>query len=400
MPVDGQIDYRAFTDAQLDEALASIDRVAFPQNYANLLAELAARAERAAPPPPAQEATGEPRLLQPEFRGEGAEYFRIWIVNLALTIVTVGIYSAWAKVRKLRYFHGSTVLDGSAFGYHAQPLQILKGRAIAVLFVAAYFVASQVSPVGAAIAGVALWLATPWLLVKSRVFAMRVTSWRGLRFDFHPNYEGAYKIYVGLGLLSGVTLGLAIPYFIRERYRFVANNTIFCGEHFRAEPRVGRFYKTAFVAVGMVIGVFAAFAMAGGALLVATGGDGEATNGIASAMVGVAFYVLLLPIVGGYVLARNLNEVYSTTTLGPHALRSTLSARRLIWIYFTNLLAIVCTLGLYTPWAQIRLAKYRVATVQVLAAGSLDDFVAGATPVTPGAAGEEAGDLFDVDFGL
>ncbi len=30
------------------------------------------------------------------FTGNGGEYFRIWIVNLMLTIVTLGIYSAWA----------------------------------------------------------------------------------------------------------------------------------------------------------------------------------------------------------------------------------------------------------------------------------------------------------------
>ncbi len=34
-----------------------------------------------------------------EFHGSGGEYFRIWIVNLCLTIVTFGIYTAWAKVR-------------------------------------------------------------------------------------------------------------------------------------------------------------------------------------------------------------------------------------------------------------------------------------------------------------
>jgi hypothetical protein len=43
-----------------------------------------------------------------EFRGEAREYFRIWIVNLALGIVTLGVYSAWAKVRSERYFYGNT----------------------------------------------------------------------------------------------------------------------------------------------------------------------------------------------------------------------------------------------------------------------------------------------------
>lgn len=38
------------------------------------------------------------------FSATGSEYFRIWIVNLLLSIVTLGIYSAWAKVRRNRYF--------------------------------------------------------------------------------------------------------------------------------------------------------------------------------------------------------------------------------------------------------------------------------------------------------
>ena len=53
------------------------------------------------------------------FRGTGGEYFGIWIVNLALTVITLGIYSAWAKVRTRRYFYGNTYVAGHAFDYHA-----------------------------------------------------------------------------------------------------------------------------------------------------------------------------------------------------------------------------------------------------------------------------------------
>ncbi len=44
------------------------------------------------------------RILRFEFTGEGSEYFRIWIVNVFLSVITLGIYSAWAKVRRMRYF--------------------------------------------------------------------------------------------------------------------------------------------------------------------------------------------------------------------------------------------------------------------------------------------------------
>lgn len=34
-----------------------------------------------------------------DFTGSAKEWFGIWIVNLLLSIITIGIYSAWAKVR-------------------------------------------------------------------------------------------------------------------------------------------------------------------------------------------------------------------------------------------------------------------------------------------------------------
>src|SRR5262245_54813734 len=79
---------------------------------------------------PATETPGA-RLERFSFTGSGGEYFRIWIVNMLLSILTLGIYSAWAKVRRLRYFYGNTHLAGSAFEYHGRPIAILKGRLLA-----------------------------------------------------------------------------------------------------------------------------------------------------------------------------------------------------------------------------------------------------------------------------
>ena len=47
---------------------------------------------------------GERRPLSLVFKGTTRDYFRLWIVNLCLTLFTLGIFSAWAKVRKKRYF--------------------------------------------------------------------------------------------------------------------------------------------------------------------------------------------------------------------------------------------------------------------------------------------------------
>ena len=34
-----------------------------------------------------------------EFTGSGGEYFRVWIVNVLLTIVTLSLYTPWARRR-------------------------------------------------------------------------------------------------------------------------------------------------------------------------------------------------------------------------------------------------------------------------------------------------------------
>ena len=79
-----------------------------------------------------------------EFNGSAFEYFKIWIVNIALSIVTLGIYSAWAKVRTKRYFYGNTTLDGSSFEYLANPISILKGRLIVFGFILIYAVTTKI----------------------------------------------------------------------------------------------------------------------------------------------------------------------------------------------------------------------------------------------------------------
>ena len=98
------------------------------------------------------------------FTGRGGEYFRIWIVNLCLSLLTLGIYSAWAKVRRMQYFYRHTAVAGANFDYHGDPVAILKGRILAVGMFALYSVAGQFSIIAGLIAFVLILAVMPWLL--------------------------------------------------------------------------------------------------------------------------------------------------------------------------------------------------------------------------------------------
>ena len=105
-----------------------------------------------------------------QFEGSAAEYFGIWLVNLLLSVVTLGIYSAWAKVRRLRFFLGHTTIGGHRFEYHANPLAILKGRLIAVGVLIVLNVISGFAPLLGGVTTLALLLLFTWVANRSLRF--------------------------------------------------------------------------------------------------------------------------------------------------------------------------------------------------------------------------------------
>jgi uncharacterized membrane protein YjgN (DUF898 family) len=201
-----------------------------------------------------------PRVNLPfEFRGDGAEYFRIWIVNLLLTIVTLGIYSAWAKVRRMRYFYGNTILDGHGFEYHAKPIQILKGR---IIIVVAYFVFLLIIKAVPLLALLALPLAivgVPWIIVKARTFQMRVTSYRNLRFNFHGDYGGAMSAFIGWYFVTAISLGIVFPMWLHKRVSYVLGNSAYGKTQFRFVTPSGRFWAFCYATAFMTAIAYGAF---------------------------------------------------------------------------------------------------------------------------------------------
>jgi uncharacterized membrane protein YjgN (DUF898 family) len=340
----------------------------------------------------------DPRPEQFHFSATGAEYFRIWIVNLLLTIVTLGIYSAWAKVRRLRYFYGSTQLAGSTFEYHGQPLQILKGRLIAAAVLIPYLIVAALFPPWDSLFVVAFLIALPFIVVKSRLFGMRMTSWRNIRFDFAGSYGAAARVYLGLMLLVFVTLGLAAPYWTYARQKFLIGQTRLGTTQFDFRAGAGEYY-TAILLGGLAIVCGLALAL----LVTIPLGEDVKIPGLPGfdlraiviiSMMGVA-YLLGFAVMN----AGTRNAAFDNTHIGSHKLSCKLRVPQLFWLYLTNALAAVATLGLLIPWAQVRLMRYQLSSMRLYVNGNLDEFVA-AQQGQVAATGQEVGDLLDVDFGL
>lgn len=339
------------------------------------------------------------RLLTFSFTGNAREYFGIWIINTLLKIVTLGIYSPWAKVRKRRYFYGNTLLDEANFDYLADPLTLLKGWLIGAAFFIVYTVGSQFSPLLGTVFGLIIFFAVPWVIVRSRLFNNRNSAHRNVRFNFRSAYAESYKVYAWLPILSIFTLGLLGPYVFYRQKRFLAENNGFGQSYFGFDAGAKAYYMVALKTLGFAILVFGSFfvlpALAGAGLVSAAGAAGSAAFGAMMPVMMLAGYLFLF--VYGYVRTSNLT--WNGTTLGKNRFVSTMRVRDMSWIMFSNLVASILSIGLLVPWATVRLTKYRLSRLALQAEGDLDRYFSRPREKTS-AAGEEIGDIFGVDIGL
>jgi uncharacterized membrane protein YjgN (DUF898 family) len=349
--------------------------------------------------------TAAPSRHAMRFDGSGGEYFKIWIVNLALTIVTLGIFSAWAKVRNRRYFYGNTFLDGHSFDYHGDPKRILLGRLIALGILVAYYLTAMVTPLAGLVWVPIFFIAAPWLVLSSFRFNARNTSYRNIRFDFHGGYGGAFKAFILWPLLAGLSLGTVYPLAHRARDYYQINNHSFGGKWFNAVIPAGRLYLIylaglAILIVGAAL-AFMAFANSGIDLANMPQKGEPPTPAMLSffvlfAVIYMATFLFIYTLVG--TMVRNL--AISCTRLGDELhLESRLSPFAVAWIAFSNLFLMVITVGLFTPWAHVRASRYVASRMAVSGPANMEGFVASAA--APGSAiGEEVAGFFDFDFGL
>jgi uncharacterized membrane protein YjgN (DUF898 family) len=359
----------------------------------------------------------EAHVCQPTFTGRGGEYFRIWAVNLLLTLATLGVYSAWAKVRKVRYFRNNTRLEGHSFDYHGSPVAILRGRLLALVLFAAYSWAFAFSKVAGLVTLVALCATGPWLIMRAQQFALGNTSFRGLRFGFRAQPRQAYVTLLPVLVLwlsptaASVFMtdlwwlgwtALGIPWMHHRLKAFQRRYASYGDREFTFTPAALRFYWIYAKGIG--------FAMLGGLLggtvLVAIFGARNTydpisgVSSIDSLIYGGIALLFMYVMAWPYYAARLQQVVWSRTQLGDVRFGTKIRAWALFRLVLRNATLTVLSAGLYWPWAAIALARYRIECIRIESPVPLAALAGGIQAPPVSALGEGATDAFGVDIGL
>lgn len=345
----------------------------------------------------------EPPLLVPgrevhgfAFHADPKEYFRIWIVNTLLTLLTLGLFAAWAKVRKRRYLRGNTEFMGHRFDYRADPRRILVGNLLVAVVFVAYMVFGEVYQairIGAVIVGVIL---LPWIVVRSLAFNAVNTTYRGFRFYYHESIGMAALVYLGQILVIVVTLGLYYPAWVRNRKEFSIANHQLGDAFFRFSAKNGPFYSAYFIG-GLVL-TGASIAGGFGTALVLRG-TGHKVADLMDLLPFLALYGTAFHLTKQYIYARLFNHVWNHTKLDEHRFMASLDAGRWLKLQLVNLGAIVLSCGLLYPWAVIRSSRYALSCLVLELATPLER-IRRLGRGEGSALGETAGEFIGLDVGL
>lgn len=329
-----------------------------------------------------------------KFHGDAMEYFGIWIVNIALTIITLSLYAPWAKVRRLRYFYSNTEFFHRFFDFTGIPTKILIGRLIALGIWGVFAFISSVDLIATLIGLVLIYLAVPWLIRATVRFTARNSKFSNSRFYFSGTTKRAYiEFFKALGIII-FSFGIFMPVAIWIYKRYLIDH-LYAGQlKFSLNNKWSDYMSAYYVPIFFFFGVMAVVVP----ISIAVFGIAFSSPTFMGGLIAL-FYVLGLFFVGPLIQARIFITTWNHTKLNNSQFQTDCNQWRFAWIVGTNWIVRILSLGLMSAWAAIRITKYQVESLSLHLIDDPNEMMNKAQQ-DHNALGEELSDIFDIDISL
>jgi len=304
-------------------------------------------------------------------RGNAGTLFGIHLVNILLTLCTLGIYSFWAKVKVRSYLLSQSEFEGDRFAYHGTGKELLLGTLKAALVFGVPVMMLNYRPallraemwvqITAFILGYAIiMLFIPFAIIGTRRYRLSRTSWRGIRFSFRGTAKQFLKLFLSGWLLTILTLGLYSPFFAVKQYAFLTSHSYFGNEKFRFEGSGRDLFSGYVIAILLTIPTL-----------------------------GLSWF---------WYAARKQRYLIGRTTFGTARLDCGMTGGALFFLTLTNFLLLVVTLGLAAPLATVRNIRFWFDNVSLK--GPLDVAAIEQDAQSASATAEGLSGFLDLDFDL
>jgi uncharacterized membrane protein YjgN (DUF898 family) len=282
----------------------------------------------------------EPRPISFSFKGDGGKLFGIYIVNFLLIAITLGIYYPWAKAKVSRYLHSETEFEGDTFVFHGTGKEMFIGfiksvgiviLAYALVFVLAYLLGEVGALLGSLLLLVFFVLAIPYAIHGSMRYQTSRTSWNNVHWGYRGQYkEFAQKFIVGY-LLTVVTLGIYGAWYAQTLRKYIIGNTRFGNIEFDY--------------------------------------NGDGMEYLLLNLKGILLTICTLGIYLFWyskdVFNYTINRISATHAEEDIKFTSELTGGALFAHSITNILLLICTLGIALPWILVRNLRFIYSNISI-----------------------------------
>ncbi len=345
---------------------------------------------------------------------------RLTVVNLLLSIITLGFYRFWAKTNVRKHIWSSVHINSEPLEYTGTGMELFKGF-LMVFFclilpyilavTAATFVQGPESPIAIALQGaffLAIYVLWGFAIYKARKFQLSRTNWRGIRGTLVGNAMTYSLLYFGSILAKSMSMGWATPVMNTVLAEQITNDMRFGDAAFKFKGRAGPLYPTyalcwilTLVAIVAVITIFVVSSTLSSELKSIFSPDAapETITEIAGylALAGIVLFLvfmLVIPMLWAIYTAKEMRTFATYTRFDgvPFTLNATWGS--VIRLTIINLLLIVFTLGIAWPFVQQRIVKFFVDRMKLDGLVDVDRIRQSAAAMP--SRGEGLADAFDI----
>lgn len=307
---------------------------------------------------------------QVTFHGEGAKLFGIYIVNILLTLVTLGLYYPWARAALLKYLYEESEFEGSRFTFHGTGKEMFIGfiKAIGIflglyciLFGAAVTRNMTITLIGVAVFYIGFLLLIPIAIHGALRYRTSRSSWRGIHFGYRGDRKEFLNMFIVGSLITLCTFGIYGAWFVIEIRKYIFKHLRFGSITFSYEGEGSAFFWMNLKGYMLTLITFGIYSFWWAKDL-------------------FAYYV------------NNIRMYQGETAL---TFRSTATAGGYFKLIAVNILIIILSLGLATPWAIVRAMQFVFSNIHI--DGPLDVNAITQTEADySDATGEDLADMIDI----
>ena len=355
-------------------------------------------------------------MYHPIFWGRGQTLFGIFIVNTLYTLLTLGIYSFWGRVRVREFLSSQTSLAKIRFSYHGTGLELLKGSLKAlVVFGIPYAFLSFVpiiwehipSWIPEVLAALMVLCFIPVAVVGSQRYRLSRTAFGTIRFSFRGHVKNYMKIWFSGTFLTFLTAGAYYPFFENARREFLTSHTYLGNRHFTYHGTGIDLLKIYGKSVGLVACVLLTTAL----VLIAYSGisfspefQSQLTDWLKEEnqqswiRTGILVNIVVLMWAWFYLQLSKQRYFWNHSGFGNAPFHFTASTWNLVELRVTNFCMLVLTFGLAWSWVQVRNLQFLYYYLGLQGPLDIHQIEQEALDASP--TGEELAGYFDAGFDL